>query len=232
MYLATVRADRGKSAARALPGHVVVPTGDSRRTFAVTEPWAWHPALQYDQLLTQAQILDDQVRSGFRPRCDRSPRPPDHADPPSHPRPAGSLSHGLAEGKDGGSSSCALQGSMPQASPPAPAAVPATMASRPGPQPTSRIRSPGRIPASSTILRWRAASCPKDRSVVPRGRRGGPSGSSSLPCGVRRSASPDRPRTRRHPRLSRTTRVVTAYHRCLPTVLGQAVVSRESRPRC
>jgi hypothetical protein len=29
--------------------------------------------------------------------------------PPFRPRPAGSLSHGLAEGKDGGSSSCALQ---------------------------------------------------------------------------------------------------------------------------
>jgi hypothetical protein len=40
------------------------------------------PTLQYDQLLTQAQILDDQVRSGFRPRRDRSPRPPDHPDPP------------------------------------------------------------------------------------------------------------------------------------------------------
>jgi hypothetical protein len=26
---------------------------------AVTEPWTWHPALQHDQLLTQAQILDD-----------------------------------------------------------------------------------------------------------------------------------------------------------------------------
>jgi hypothetical protein len=49
---------------------------------AVTEPWAWRPALQHDQLLTQAQILDDQVRSGFRPRRDRSPCPPDHADPP------------------------------------------------------------------------------------------------------------------------------------------------------
>jgi hypothetical protein len=49
---------------------------------AVTEPWAWHPTLQHDQLLTQAQILDDRVRSGFRPRRDRSPRPPDHADPP------------------------------------------------------------------------------------------------------------------------------------------------------
>jgi hypothetical protein len=48
---------------------------------AVTEPWAWRPALQHDQLLTQAQILDDQVRSGFCPRRDRSPRPPDHAKP-------------------------------------------------------------------------------------------------------------------------------------------------------
>jgi hypothetical protein len=26
---------------------------------AVTEPWVWRPALQHDQLLTQAQILDD-----------------------------------------------------------------------------------------------------------------------------------------------------------------------------
>jgi hypothetical protein len=49
---------------------------------AVTKPWAWHPALQHDQLLTQAQILDNQVRSGFRARRDRSPRPPDHAAPP------------------------------------------------------------------------------------------------------------------------------------------------------
>jgi hypothetical protein len=47
----------------------------------VTEPWAWRPALQHDQLLTQAKILDDQVRSGFRPRCDRSPCPPDHVEP-------------------------------------------------------------------------------------------------------------------------------------------------------
>ena len=140
--------DAAGRAPRALPGHVVAPIGDSRRTFAgsrpvgpaageadhpsfvagtatanrpsipgdasgarcrlddeervapcgkpstdenpepavaVTEPWAWHPALQHDQLLTQAQILDDQVRSGFCPRRDRSPRPPDHADPPFHP---------------------------------------------------------------------------------------------------------------------------------------------------
>ncbi len=33
--------------------------------------------------LTQAQIPDDQVRSGFCPRRDRPPRAPDHADPPS-----------------------------------------------------------------------------------------------------------------------------------------------------
>jgi hypothetical protein len=50
---------------------------------AVTEPWAWRPALQHDQLMTQAKILDDQVRSGFRPRRDRSSCPPDHADSPS-----------------------------------------------------------------------------------------------------------------------------------------------------
>jgi hypothetical protein len=30
---------------------------------AVTEPWTWHPALQHDQLLTQAQILDDYNKS-------------------------------------------------------------------------------------------------------------------------------------------------------------------------
>jgi hypothetical protein len=43
----------------------------------------------------------------------RSPGEPDavwRKTPPPRPRPAGSLSHGLAEGKDGGSSSCALQG--------------------------------------------------------------------------------------------------------------------------
>jgi hypothetical protein len=67
----------------------VVPSGkpstdeNPEPAVAVTEPWVWRPALQHDQLLTQAQILDDQVRSGFRPRRDRSPRPPDHTEPPS-----------------------------------------------------------------------------------------------------------------------------------------------------
>jgi hypothetical protein len=49
---------------------------------AVPEPGAWRPAMQYDQLLTQAQILGDQVRSGREPCRDRPPRPPDHAEPP------------------------------------------------------------------------------------------------------------------------------------------------------
>ena len=76
---------------------------------AVTEPWAWRPALQHDHLLTQAQILDDQVRSGFAPRRDRSPRPPDHAEPSRyHSRPAGSLSQGLARRKGWWMRLCAL----------------------------------------------------------------------------------------------------------------------------
>ena len=61
------------------------------------------PALQHDQLLTQAQIHGD-LSPLWGLRRDRSSRPPDHAEPPSlHPRPAGSLSQGRPEGKDGGS---------------------------------------------------------------------------------------------------------------------------------
>jgi hypothetical protein len=41
------------------------PTGENPEpAVAVTQPGAWRPAVQYDQLLTQAQILGDQVRSG------------------------------------------------------------------------------------------------------------------------------------------------------------------------
>jgi hypothetical protein len=44
------------------------------------------------------------------PRRDHAHRPPDHAEPHSlRPRFAGSLSQGLVQGKDGGSSCCALQ---------------------------------------------------------------------------------------------------------------------------
>jgi hypothetical protein len=41
------------------------PTGENPEpAVAVTQPGASRPAVQYDQLLTQAQILGDQVRSG------------------------------------------------------------------------------------------------------------------------------------------------------------------------
>jgi hypothetical protein len=32
---------------------------NSKPAVAVTKPWVWRPALQHDQLLTQAQILGD-----------------------------------------------------------------------------------------------------------------------------------------------------------------------------
>ena len=76
---------------------------------SVTEPWAWRPALPHDQLLTQAQILDDQVRSGFPYAAAALPAHLITPTPSLRPRPAGSLSQGRPEGKDGGSSSCALQ---------------------------------------------------------------------------------------------------------------------------
>jgi NAD(P)-dependent dehydrogenase (short-subunit alcohol dehydrogenase family) len=67
-----------------------------------------------------------------------------------------------------------------------------------------------------------------------RGRRGGPSGRSSLRCLARRSASPDYPRKRRHLHRSRTSRVVMADHCRLPLRvrpgLARRVVWRESRP--
>jgi hypothetical protein len=60
------------------------PTGENPEPpIAGTQPGAGRPALQHDQLLTQAQILGDQVRSGCEPCRDRPPCPPDHADPPS-----------------------------------------------------------------------------------------------------------------------------------------------------
>src|SRR5262249_56729166 len=49
---------------------------------AVTQPGTWRPALQHDQLLTQAKILGDQVGSGCEPCRDRPPRPPDHTETP------------------------------------------------------------------------------------------------------------------------------------------------------
>src|SRR5262249_35093477 len=60
------------------------PTGENPEpAVAGPQPGAWHPALQHDQLLTQTQILGDQVRSECEPGRDRPPRPPDHAEPPS-----------------------------------------------------------------------------------------------------------------------------------------------------
>ena len=85
------------------------PTGENPEpAVPIAQPRRWPPPLQHNQLLTQAQILGDQVRSGREPCRDRPPRPPDHAEPPSVLDPDGSLARARTEGKVG-SSSCALQ---------------------------------------------------------------------------------------------------------------------------
>src|SRR5262249_61069129 len=58
------------------------PTGENPEpAVAVSQPGTGRSALEHDQLLTQAQILGNQVRSGREPCRDRSPRPPDHGGP-------------------------------------------------------------------------------------------------------------------------------------------------------
>ena len=74
---------RGLNDEEGLPPSGHPPTGENPEpAVAVTQPGTWRPALQHDQLLTQAEILGDQVRSGCEPCRDRPPRPPDHAEPP------------------------------------------------------------------------------------------------------------------------------------------------------
>ena len=57
--------------------------GNPEPAVAVSQPGTWRSALEHEQLLPQAQILGDQVRSGCEPSRDGPPRPPDHAEPPS-----------------------------------------------------------------------------------------------------------------------------------------------------
>ena len=57
--------------------------GNPEPAVAVSQPGTWRSALKHEQLLPQAQILGDQVRSGCEPSRDGPPRPPDHAEPPS-----------------------------------------------------------------------------------------------------------------------------------------------------
>ena len=144
----------------------------------VTEPWAWHPALQHDQLLTQAQILDDQVRSGFRPCRDRSPRPPDHADPP--PSTCRESFTGPGTREDGGSSSCAYRGYR---------AIRSPRSAVPGGRDASRVHSqsapenPGRADHSSPVF---------FRERHPAGHRQGdpdPQSRSSVTCARPREAT-------------------------------------------
>jgi hypothetical protein len=60
------------------------PTGENPEpAVPIAQPRPRRSSLLHDQLLPQAQILGDQVRSGCEPCRDRSPCPPDHTEPPS-----------------------------------------------------------------------------------------------------------------------------------------------------